>query len=284
MPFYLSSLRTTCVFALLCLLAACKKNDHWPPKPDACGCDAKNFIAITGNDHVLYSNRGYRFDKTYKADGSIDKFYMDVWGPASPFEYIAYFKTAGNWAYLIDSVGQDTILRVELNSRKQPVRSFLKDPLGFVGPWQYYTYNSKGQLIKAAKGDVYGAYSVKYDPYGNVLAYIWDMDTSYSITFTYDYNTPIKAGSYFVDDADIATREVMILQLLGLLPGSPHHKMLTVKGLSYYPAFDRSFVNQQINEEGYVTYYETTLWASGNDLLRCTTNWHCNGKQSPQKY
>lgn len=283
MPFHLPLSRTTCVFAFLCLLAACKKNDHWPPKPEDCGCDAKNFIAITEDDRMLYSNRGYRFDKTYKADGSIDKFYMNVWGPASPFDYIAYFKTSGSWAFLIDSTSQDTVLRVELNSRKQPVRSFLKDPLGFVGPWQYYTYNSKGQLVKAAKGDVYGAYSVKYDPYGNVLSYIWDIDTSFSLTFTYDYNTPIKGGSYFVNDADIATREIMILQLLGLLPSSPHHKMLTAKGLSYYPPFDRSFVNQQIDGEGYVTSYETSLWY-GQQLLKCTTNWHCKGTQPPQKY
>jgi len=283
MPSYLTLLRTLCVFTLLCLLGACKKNDPWPPKPDDCNCDAERFTALYSDSTPVYPHRGYRFDKTYKADGSIDKFYLNAIAPGAPYEYVAYFKKTANWAYLLDSASQDTILRVELNSKKLPVRSYMRDPFGLWGPWQYYTYNSKDLLVKLEKYDNTGTYSVQYDQYGNVLTYVQDRDNTVFIGFTYDYHTPIKGGSYFWDDTYGAFLELQILQLLGLLPNSPHHKMLTATSYSDEPTYNRTFANQQINSDGYVTYYETSLW-HGNDLLKCTTSWHCNGKQSPQKY
>jgi hypothetical protein len=262
----------------MCSFFACIK-PHEPHPPKDCNCDASSFEAAFSDHGSSVFLRDYRYKKTYNPDGSVHNLYL-LARFSSVDEYIGTAGKTGNLVYLLDSISQDTIFKAELNSQQQVVRSFIRED----HRWQYYTYNALGQLIRFDRDSAHSdAYDITYDAYGEVSRYSLVRDPSKAITFTYDHSIPVKGADYFMDTYYSAFIDLEILQHLGYINLQAHHKVLSIDNPYFYPEYNRSFINQEINADGYVTAYETTLWYP-DQVLRTRTYWHCKNKPSHLNY
>ena len=266
----LTSIRTTYVLLSLCSIFACNK----PHPPKDCNCDASRFEAFYDNGSSVFL-RDYKYRKTYNADGSVHTLYLHARYPSAD-QYNGIAGKTGNLAYLLDSVNLDTIFKAELNSQQQVIRSFIRED----NRWQYYTYNTQGKLIRFDRDSAHSdAYDITYDAYGEVSRYSLVRDPSKAITLTYDHSITIKGAEYFMDTYYSAFIDLEILQHLGYINLQPHHKLLNIDNPHFYPEYNRAFINQEINADGYVTAYETTMW-SPETILTTKTYWHCKNKPS----
>lgn len=276
-------LRTLYVLTALCiLLAACKKDDHpWPgPGSPSCQCDAQSLEGWYLDTTIYYPSpfiRPYKFTKTYDWQGRLQTLYVNIDNPNPVFQSVSTFSKQGNKAFLLDSATLDTVLIVDLNSRGLPVKTALKrllnGPSNYV---QYYHYNHKDQLV-AYEDSVRGQfYDLIYDHHGNLLRYIYRETGETMVEFTYDYSTPIKGAAYMIDGWIGIFTELEYLHYMGYLDLTPHHKLVRAVNNFRYPNYDRQFINQVINADGYVTSYVFTLYDS-DQLIQTRTVWHCPG-------
>jgi hypothetical protein len=269
------------MFTGLCiLLAACKKGDQpWPGHP-SCDCDAQSFIAWYLNPDGGNTSpfiRPQKFTKTYDGQGNLHTLYVNLDNPNPVFQSVSTFSKQGNKAFLVDSATLDTVLIVELNNKGQATKTALRQLLGSPSNnVQYYHYNNKNQLIAYEDSVRRQFYKLIYDQYGNLRQYIYLNSGAVMVDMTYDYTTPIKDAEYLIDGWVGIFTELEYLHYMGYLDLTPHHKMVRAVNNFRYPFYDRTFTNQVINADGYVTDYVFTLyWPDW--FIDSRTVWHCPG-------
>lgn len=277
---YLCRILFVCIFILL--LSACHKDDFlWPgPGNKPCKCDAQSLsIWYYNQPGQFLFGRQYQFFKTY----SWQEFYYSIFiladspTPVYPHSYVNGGRM-GNKAFLLDSTSKDTAFTVILNSKGQPVETFYTDPMTGGFTWhKTYAYNNKGQLVSYFNPEQNWDYTIRYDQHGNVKQYLRNNNSTLMLELTYDYSKPITSGVYFIDSWYGHFTELELLRHMGLLDMHPHHKLIRANNAYQYPEYDRYFFDQQINSDGYVTSYNTTLWYP-SDTLSVSVNWHCAGQ------
>jgi len=274
---YLS--RILCVCLCMALLASCRKNElPWPgPKPKPCNCDAQSLsLWYNGQPGNFLFDRQYQFLKTYTWQEIFYSIFIlsDSPTPVYPHNYING-GSQGNKAFLLDATSRDTVFRVTLNSKGQPIETFLNDPMTGGFDWhKTYSYNNKGQLTSYFDPENNWDYTIRYDQYGNVKQYLRQQNTVSMIELTYDYARPVTDGVYFIDSWYGHFTELELLRHMGLLDMHPHHQLVRALNNYQYPEYDRHFFDQQIDQHGYVTGYRTTLWYP-EDTLQAKVQWNC---------
>lgn len=274
--------------SLLFYLQACHDDGpcfpNCPPKPS---CEAQSHLTHKRPEAV--KPEPHQFIKTYGADGKVN--YMDayptsLWGV---LRYRGFIRYAGNQVFMLDSLSQDTILKVQLDNCNRPLYSYT---VVFEGNPHYdrYEFDRKGRLsavihIRPGSTDS-SRINWEYDQYNNVIS-IGRPDGG--VKYEYDYSRPIKGAYYETGVFNFPTFGPRLLEFLGYLDTQPNHLLVKFTNNYEYPFQIITFNNQTVNTQGYLTSYDayensrdepgsTNVDIPPTPTFNATLNWNCAGR------
>jgi hypothetical protein len=271
---------------LLLLTQACKKTDQWPCPEGRCQIET-HLVQLENPTPV--SNppypKPYEFTRSFGSDGRVN-FTEFYYIPFSPHQLpvTGNIVHSGNLVYMFSEAG-DTMLIGTLNKRGKPVSLIITEHFPFLSNKRYgFHYDNKDRLLDMSIESLDGRspkteHLYEYDRFGNVTRI---GSGSLYISFKYDYRRPIKGGYYSIDGmGNTIPWGALVMEMLGHLDVMQPHHQLVKTTTTHYPEGTWTYVDQQVNDDGYLVSYRTDM--GGGSFLKCGLTWNC-GESNGSKY
>lgn len=279
--------RNLIIFSALLLLAqACKRDDQWPCPQGS--CQIETHIVQLENPTPISNPpypKPYEFTRTFGPDGRVN-FVEFYYIPFSPHQQpvMGQVVHSGNTVYMFSEAG-DTMVIGTLNRHGKPVSVTITEHFPFFPGKRYgFHYDNRNRLLDVSIESSDGRtpkteHLYEYDRYGNVTKI---GSGPLYISFKYDYRRPIKGGYYVISSmGNTIPWGALVMEMLGHLDVMQPHHLISGATTTHYPEGSWTYVDQQVNEDGYLASYRTDL-GSGS-FLKCGLIWNC-GQGNRSKY
>lgn len=265
-------------FALSLLTQACKRDCHEPEPQAACKIQT-HLVQNEGDQPNPPYPKPYQYTRTFGPDGKVNfaELYI-IPGNPTGIGIKGTVSHTGNRVLMVNA--GDTLLAAALNGHGQPMMLEMGDEADFHPHTLFmFYYDNRNRLSKSTQAFIGDSIVVvtkyQYDQFDNLTGISYADESPYT-TFSYDYSRPIKGGDYEVGGMGATIPwEVVVMQLLGHLnTRSPHH-LVKEMTTTQYPEGTWSYIDQKVNEEGYLISYRTNQ-GGGSYYLKGELIWNCN--------